>query len=366
MEAEKDPKKIAKLKTKDKLTAESDKNKEELKNLKPESKILKTNIKSNNRINIRKNRQTYTKKALLETQFNEIKQEYDKINSELVEFDTMIKEKDNQISKLKDENEKISNSITNVDQNSKFINETQAKLDELNNERDLFLVKKQVVTLLDQPTTSTDDRIQRVVDELEKIISSSQTSGISIDILKQPTSQVLLVRVMDVNATLQEIKPNSTVKLTYSVKTLKPRPDNDYKFPSTMFYCLQTTNQFHRQSLAEKATPAINIIHQRRGISLGRIMDNYIESDKISITVIVKNTGNVGMKDLKIADFIPANSELFNMTHEAGEISKTAKQKKVIWKIDSLGPYQEVEISYILKFMDDARNMDDFDLIMVN
>ena len=367
IDAEQDPKKKAKLeKQQNQSSVQMDTKKTELKNLDEKIAEIEKKYKNQSIESIsEKMTKTQQGKTKIEEQFKSKQQEFDKVKQEIDSIEKQIIEQSTTISKINEENKQIKDTIGMAESNAQKISESESKLKGLQQQYDMFNSKKLIGELLEQTNLSASERVQKIVEESEKILSAGQTCNIFIDFIDSGATPTMLIRIMGASQVLEEIKPNSTVKITYPVVALKPKPNSDYKFPSVVFYSLAGTSLFHRYQLAESAVPTVQIIHQRRGISLGRIVDNYIENDKIAVTVLVKNTGNISIKELRIADFIPENSEILNMSQDLEEISTMTKQKKIIWKIDSLGPYQELEISYILKFLGDTRDMDEFDLILV-
>ncbi len=367
IDSEQDPKKKSKLeKQQEQMLAKSETAKAELKSL--EEKITEIEKKYKNQ-SIETISEKITKisqeKAKVEEQVRIKQHDFDKVKQEIEVIEKQLREEEGLKSKLTTEIQQLKETISTTEAQSQKISESEEKLKALQKQAEIAKSKKQIAELLEQSSISPAERIQKIVEHTEKIIKSTKLTNLYLDIIDLNANPTLLIRLLDASNVIEEIKPNSTIKLIYPVHAIKPKPEADYKFHSTVFYSLAGTSQFHRYQLSENAVPTVQIIHQRRGISLGRIVDNYIENDKIAVTVLVKNTGNVSIKDLKIADFIPENSELLNMSQEVEEISTAKKQKKIIWKIDSLGPYQELEISYILKFLGDTRDMDEFDLILV-
>ncbi len=154
------------------------------------------------------------------------------------------------------------------------------------------------------------------------------------------------------------------IRFPLRIVGLNPNLQNEYMFP-TVITCnsipLATPYKFN---IGAENLPSIEIEHKRQRISLGRIVDHYAEAGKFDITLIVKNDSNTVLNDLEIVDTIPKGAELANAEYPfVIEGHLNPELSKVVWKLEKISAYQEIEISYLLSLPSgESYNLNNMDL----
>jgi len=144
------------------------------------------------------------------------------------------------------------------------------------------------------------------------------------------------------------LQPEESLVLKYPFKAIKPRINVEYQFPLEIFYDVNDKQTILSFKPTKDNLPSLDIIHQRKKVSLGKMIDNYDQASRFVITLLVRNLGNTAIDNLSVIETMPKNVEIFNAQLKFQEELGKENMKKIIWKIDHLSAFQEIEISYLL------------------
>ena len=122
----------------------------------------------------------------------------------------------------------------------------------------------------------------------------------------------MVIQLNNLHDILDFINPNNNFKLNYPIITHHPRNNIDYNFPSELYYDTEPSQTIQKYEISHSNLPHVNIIHQRHKISMGKIVDHSNEIGKYSISLLIRNNGNIALDDLQIVDTLPLDAEIFN------------------------------------------------------
>ena len=77
--------------------------------------------------------------------------------------------------------------------------------------------------------------------------------------------------------------------------------------------------------------------------------------------MLIRNNGNISVDKLQIIDTLPKEAEIFNAFYEYEEKIED-EIKQIIWHIDRLGAYQELEIDYIVDLHGQVSDLSEFEM----
>jgi len=147
---------------------------------------------------------------------------------------------------------------------------------------------------------------------------------------------------------LTSIEGENELILDYDMSAMRPSYDHNYQFPCTIFFDTKPIKSVQKYGLSENFLPEIDIVHERHKISLGKIVDHYTKAGQFQIMLLVRNNGDKYIYDLDLIDNLPRTAEIHNAGFEYEENIIDEKMKEIIWKIEKIGPREEIEVSYLL------------------
>jgi uncharacterized repeat protein (TIGR01451 family) len=160
--------------------------------------------------------------------------------------------------------------------------------------------------------------------------------------------QHLFIQIHNIPSLLDEFGSEQVLSLKYEINAVLPKKDKEYNFPSTLLINFNGSNNNKKYILPQDNLPKLNVIHNRRKISLGKIVDNYDEANKFIITLLVRNTSNTAIENLEIIDTLPKSVDIFNAGMSYVEKLSKDNFKQILFKVEYLGPFQSIEISYLI------------------
>ncbi|TXT67578.1 MAG: hypothetical protein BAJALOKI1v1_50018 [Promethearchaeota archaeon] len=155
---------------------------------------------------------------------------------------------------------------------------------------------------------------------------------------------------------LELINIDEFLKLSYAFQALKPNHTKQYAFPIEVksyypkeqkspedFYYISKSLEFER-------LPKLKIIHQRRNLLIAKEIFPGRDVDEFAISLIVNNSSNIEINDIKIDDTLPKEIEVIssNRTYEVHD-SEIENADTISFKIEKILPFQEEEIRYYVK-----------------
>lgn len=161
---------------------------------------------------------------------------------------------------------------------------------------------------------------------------------------------------------LENIKPlelidvNEYIKISYPFKAIKPDHTKEYNFPVelTSYYPKEKKSPedfyFISKELPTQKLPDLNVIHQRRNLLIAKEIFPGRNVDEFAISLIVNNSSNIEIKDIKIDDTLPNSIEVISSNKEYNILDSDLENADTIsFTIESILPFQEEEIRYYIR-----------------
>ncbi len=294
----------------------------------------------------------------------EMRKSFSDMENEQNQLEETVKNNKTKLNQLK-------NSIDSGIQIHNDLNQAQKQLSEIN---DAYSHKKEEFEKLNGLKSKVSEKLnqkltpEQVFDKFYnefKQNSKDNRGNFAAKIEKTDEGNLLLIAVNNLGEIFQMINNNESMKLEYPIMALRPRNDVEYNFPTSIYFASYPLNNIQAYEISENLLPSINITHDRKKISLGKIVDNYLEAGKFQITLLIRNFGSTLLKNLKIIDALPAVAEISNSFYSFKEESIDKEVKEIIWNLDKIGPLEEIEISYLVDVGSKNYDLNDFELKIV-
>ncbi len=308
---------------------------------------------------------------------NEVKNLINGALSELKDINTKIIPFDQEINKIKKEKAIQDDLKKGLDEKLKKGTDFQSLGEKIQSEI-TSLEKKcteyvEKIKVLDAEINQVSEKGSKPSDldeSFENLCTIPEFSGVTVKISPNDEDSNVLHNINISLINLEKIRNSvgigQSIEIKYPLKCsgLNPNLQADYIFPTTITCNSIPLSSPYRLNIDQKDLPSIEIEHKRQRISLGRIVDHYAEAGKFDIRLIVKNDSNITLTDIEIYDTIPKEAELSN-TEYLFTKGKHARPElsRIVWKLEKLNPYQELEISYLLSLPDErSYSLNDMDL----
>ncbi|TFG01172.1 MAG: hypothetical protein EU541_00180 [Promethearchaeota archaeon] len=167
---------------------------------------------------------------------------------------------------------------------------------------------------------------------------------------------------ISIRVNLENIKPlelinvNENIKITYPFKAIKPDHTKEYNFPLnfTSYYPKEkkSPEDFYYISgtLPAQKLPNLDVIHQRRNLLIAKEIFPGRNVDEFAISLIVNNSSNIEITDIKIDDTLPNSIEVVSSNKEYNILDSDLERADTIsFTIESILPFQEEEIRYYVR-----------------
>ena len=305
-------------------------------------------------------------------------------NATLSKITTQFEEQTNKAQKLQSELENIkqqqtsaSTTLTSVEAEIKHFEENAQKLTQCSEQLSKKEEEIAQISSHREKLTTRKHRLEKfnkkqpTVDNLASLIMADFKTGVeSPDIANfeafwvknsEQTSNLYII-FNDLAKILAPIQPEETVVVSYPISTQKPRNDVDYRFPTVIFYDSDPPRSIQKYEIVGDFLPDLQIAHERRKISLGKIIDSFEEAGKFAVTLLIKNTGNQTLSKFRILDQLPLDAEISNAAYEFEEKPIDAKLKQVLWHIPEIQAFQEKEVNYIVDLHATAYDLNECEL----
>ncbi len=161
---------------------------------------------------------------------------------------------------------------------------------------------------------------------------------------------------------------NDQLEITFPIIAKTPDNEKSYDFPvETHFYYSKYNGKgpddlgeyfVFKQDLSQIDRASLNVAHKRRKLMVGKEIFPGRNTNEFAINILIKNRSNIKIQDVNITDTFPEGFKLIssNIDHKISKADK-GKDKKIVFAIDSLSPYQEKEILYYLEVADGKENL---------
>ncbi len=297
--------------------------------------------------------------------------------SELKDLGNQIASIDNEIGKIKKEKANQEKIKDDLDQKIKSNADSQSLHEKIQTEitnlekKSLELVERLKELDLEISHLSEKTSNSNELDEsFENLCMTPDISGVKVEIFPTGEEHNVLHYVQISLINLEKIRNSvgigQSLEIKYPLRNtgLNPNLQSEYVCPTTITCNSIPLATPYKLSIDPKNLPSIEIEHKRQRISLGRIVDHYAEAGKFDISLIVKNDSNVALTTIEIYDTIPKRAELSNTEYSfTREAHARSELNRVVWKLDKLDAYQEIEISYLLSLpAQESYNLNDMDL----
>jgi len=296
----------------------------------------------------------------------EIKEANEKISAFDSEFNKVKKEKDAREKQKNEFEQKIKFNSDSTAQSTKIqtdIAGLENKIEEL----------KHAMAEIDSEITRVSGKSsesQQFEDNFEELCSRPEFLGVKAQILPDnndfSTSHELHLTFINLEKILKPVGIGQTLEIRYPLKTvgLNPNLQSEYVFPTIITCNSIPVATPYKFNIGQENLPSIEIEHKRQRISLGRIVDHYAEAGKFDISLIVKNESNISLTDLEVYDTIPKGAEITNTEYPFTlEEHSRPELSKVVWKLEKLSGFQEIELSYLLSLpAGESYNLNDMEL----
>jgi hypothetical protein len=219
----------------------------------------------------------------------------------------------------------------------------------LQDQQNEFVLQRKKIDALMSKSLTAADVVNSIFDDFKLRIQKQ--SGKFFDAYKikaSETDQLFLFQINNLNELCGALQPEESLVIKYPFKAIKPRINVEYQFPLEIMYDVNDKQTILSFKPTKDNLPSLDIVHQRKKVSLGKMIDNYDQASRFVITLLVRNLGNTPIDNLSVIETMPKNVELFNAQIKYQEEATQENMKKIIWKIDHLSAFQELEISYLL------------------
>ncbi len=154
------------------------------------------------------------------------------------------------------------------------------------------------------------------------------------------------------------------LEIKYPLKAITPNHKKAYNFPLDYTIYFPYIHQHEKEaeilyyiiqsSVPSKLLPQLKVIHKRRDLLIGKEIFPGRELNEFGISVIVRNNSDVDVEEVIIKDTLSKSFKFIssNINYEL-EKSKAEKGDTILFTIEKIQPYQEKEIRYYVKKMDD-------------
>ncbi|MHA1784495.1 MAG: hypothetical protein ACTSX4_09340 [Candidatus Helarchaeota archaeon] len=160
--------------------------------------------------------------------------------------------------------------------------------------------------------------------------------------------------VIDVGNVLDQVgvlEDNSTIKLEYPLKAVKPVMGEEYSAP-ILFQAITEEGSIIELYI-EAPEEEIQIIHERRRVTDGRVIQQGSVKGQYDIVIIHKNRGDAAEIDKVFEEVIPEN---FNLVSANPEPEQSGN--KLTWTFEKIEPNEEIEIEFTIEGTGDYRARD--------
>ncbi|MHA1799946.1 MAG: hypothetical protein ACTSVY_15975 [Candidatus Helarchaeota archaeon] len=160
--------------------------------------------------------------------------------------------------------------------------------------------------------------------------------------------------VIDVGNVLDQVgvlEDNSTIKLEYPLKAVKPVMGEEYSAP-ILFQAITEEGSIIELYI-EVPEEEIQIIHERRRVTDGRVIQQGSVKGQYDIVIIHKNRGDAAEIDKVFEEVIPEN---FNLVSANPEPEQSGN--KLTWTFEKIEPNEEIEIEFTIEGTGDYRARD--------
>jgi hypothetical protein len=176
-------------------------------------------------------------------------------------------------------------------------------------------------------------------------------------------SQVL-IEIINIEELIGEFAPDDEIQFVFKMKCQKAKNDIDYKFPSSIIFDTNPPKGANIYSIPPQNLPFLEITHDRKKISLGKVIDHYSEEGVYQVLLLIRNRGSTFINSLQIIDTIPDSAKISNAFYKYSEHQVSAVKKEIIWEIDQIAPHEEIEITYLVDLGEEDQDLNDFELIL--
>lgn len=303
------------------------------------SKLKESLSEQKQAINSHKRKVSVTKKAI-----KNVEEKLDKQQNEMKDLKQKL-EKDRKIKK----------EIKNLE---KTLKKRQSELNELNKEISQQESRVNLLTDLSDDNVSIESKIDKLSAEFTQRTKDKPASYFEAFAIKDSRAKKHLFVILNhLDQFLKPIKADHSLHIQIPVKGVSPKNKKDYNFPTNFLLEYLPLTAIQAVDIPKENLPSMEIIHKRRKISLGKIVEAYDATGRFAISLLVRNNAHHPAHDVRIIDKLPASAKISNAFYEYREEETEDELKNVIWTVDSLPPLQEVQISYVIDLEDS-----DFDL----
>jgi hypothetical protein len=319
----------------------------------------------------------FTNLKTLKSQITKEKSTQNGINSQIktnkVEIETCeqmeIRLKSN-LTTAQDNSASLSDDLKNAselgDQRSKLI----AQRDEI--EKSIKQTKNKVATSEQEGLTleRQSEMIKLIslsVNDLKKMFSAaSQESESKVELysVSNDSNSQLIIELRNIEEMLGSFNPGSELEIQYSLAYNRAKNDVEYEFPSSILFDTKPAKAIHYYPIPSQNLPLLEIIHERKKISLGKIIDHYPEKGKFQVLLIVKNKGQSFIDELKIIDHLPKSAIISNAYYKYEEHEVSNDLKEIIWELKQIAPLEEIEITYLVDLGSEDYDLNEFELLI--
>jgi uncharacterized coiled-coil DUF342 family protein len=276
----------------------------------------------------------------------------------------------NSLAQASDSLAAIDQNLTTNEENAKKLAEITRELekletdyDHMNNLRETYQNRKVKLERLSDKHKSVDEITEFIRNDFKTGISKVDYTNFEAFFLQgEDKRAILYILINNLSSVLEECAPNETFHLKYEITTSKPRNDVDYKFPTVIYYDTDPPKAVQKYEIAGDFLPNMRILHERRKISLGKIIDSFEEAGKFSVTLLVKNNGNTDIPKIKVLDQLPQTASISNTFYQFEEKPIGGNMKQIIWQITEIKAFQEKEVTYLVDLNGNQYDLNDFEL----
>ncbi|MHA1144272.1 MAG: hypothetical protein ACTSRW_06000 [Candidatus Helarchaeota archaeon] len=156
--------------------------------------------------------------------------------------------------------------------------------------------------------------------------------------------------IIDVDDVLEEVgvlEDDSKIELTYLMKVVNPKQDEEFTAPITFQAITDDGSIIELQIPAEgevEPTITLKVVHLRRRTRDARFIQAGDSKGVYNISIIHKNRGDAAEENKVFEEMLPENFELVSADPEPEQ-----EENKLTWTFEKIEPDEEITIEYTVK-----------------
>lgn len=286
------------------------------------------------------------------------------LEEKLENFKLLLENSQSDFRKLEDEKETFQKTLNELsfakDQYSKLKNAYIEAND------DYIRLKNQKAEILEKEnqTFSKAQIFDQIYKEFKEN-SLKNNENIYINTFTLDTGNLMILYITNLKKIFKNVVQEKTLSLTYPITASRPRNDKEYLFETSIYYASDPVKNIQKYEIPQHLIPKLDIYHERKKLTLGKIVDSYTETGKFQVTLLIRNQGSNLIEKLQIINNMPISSEISNSFYKFTENKLNDEIKEVIWKLDKIRPYEEMEISYLVDLGQENYDLNDYEMKII-